>query len=476
MRVKHLLQVILLFSTVIFSLSSCFHEDNKINATCFDEILNQDEEFIDCGGPNCDECPPACDNGIFDNVEGWQEWGVDCGGPCPSCCDNGVWDNMNPDVTKNEDWIDCGGADPLCEPCELCSNGMHDEGEVFMDPITGMEVDAIDCDNDPTTECPPCNELCNDGLYNGLETLCADCGGVCPACDDSQCSNQVLDEYPEPTTSTQSETAIDCGGCLCVPCEDPILCDDGYISGYEEAIDCGGGVCEPCNSPNLCSDGELNGYETEVDCYDGEDGLSACPPCSSTCDNNQYDGLETDLDCGGAFCPPCWIEESNFINYTVSTTDSPTSQLYESQFTSCNGIFGKGTLPTGNPPMGGTRDSITWGGGISHQIAFILRDDDDAPLNWGLQGDPVVFNFLDVTAQLPNNVIFVDDDGIQYESRLNGTGVTLTNLDVDIQAFGAVDFELTVTGNFSGTLQAVTGELATITNGVIQVTWMQQIP
>jgi len=478
MRVKNFLQSIILISTIIVGFSSCFHEDNKINATCFDEVLNQDEEFIDCGGPNCDECPPACDNGIFDDVEGWQEWGVDCGGPCPSCCDNGIWDHMNPDETKNEEWIDCGGLDPLCEPCESCANGIHDPGEVFVDPTTGLEVEAIDCDNDPTTECPPCNELCNDGLYNGIETLCADCGGVCPACDVSQCTNEMIDEYdPEATTSVQSESGIDCGGCLCIPCDDLSLCSDGYISGFEEAIDCGGPYCIPCLDPSLCTDGILNGYETEVDCYDGtEIDESSCPPCDATCANFQYDGFETDTDCGGEFCPPCFSDaedaETNWLNYTVAIEGDPTTKLYESKFNTVDGFFVEGEVPTAMDP--GVPDSVTFGGGEAHQLVFFLKDDDLAPLNWSLQGDPIVLNFLAPLAASGNNVILMADNGVQYESRVNGTGITITNLDVEVQGISATEFEITFIGDFAGTLEAADGTEAYITNGDFRVQWIYE--
>jgi len=48
-------------------------------ATCVDNMLNQGETGIDCGGP-CAPCP-SC----FDNVQNQGETGIDCGGPCEPC-------------------------------------------------------------------------------------------------------------------------------------------------------------------------------------------------------------------------------------------------------------------------------------------------------------------------------------------------------------------------------------------------------
>ena len=47
--------------------------------TCDDEIQNQGEAGVDCGGP-CRACP-TCD----DDIQNQGETGVDCGGPCTVC-------------------------------------------------------------------------------------------------------------------------------------------------------------------------------------------------------------------------------------------------------------------------------------------------------------------------------------------------------------------------------------------------------
>ena len=57
-------------------MSGCLNEDNLIGENCYDGILNNGEELVDCGGPICDPCDP-CENGIWDPLLG-EQW-VDCG-------------------------------------------------------------------------------------------------------------------------------------------------------------------------------------------------------------------------------------------------------------------------------------------------------------------------------------------------------------------------------------------------------------
>ncbi|MCK4670283.1 MAG: hypothetical protein KAT43_03690 [Nanoarchaeota archaeon] len=47
--------------------------------SCFDGILNQGEEGVDCGGP-CPACPTC-----YDGIQNQGEEGIDCGGPCDLC-------------------------------------------------------------------------------------------------------------------------------------------------------------------------------------------------------------------------------------------------------------------------------------------------------------------------------------------------------------------------------------------------------
>ena len=49
------------------------------SGTCDDDLQNQGESGVDCGGP-CPACP-SCEDGI----QNQGETEIDCGGPCTSC-------------------------------------------------------------------------------------------------------------------------------------------------------------------------------------------------------------------------------------------------------------------------------------------------------------------------------------------------------------------------------------------------------
>jgi hypothetical protein len=123
----------------------CFQKSGVcIYTTCFDEIQNQGEDDVDCGGP----CP-ACES-CFDGILNQNETDIDCGGvcaPCPSCVD-GIQNG-------NETSIDCGGPD--CAPCGTCSDGIRNFQWVE-DPV-------------------------GSGIYVQVwEDVFGDCGGPCPPC------------------------------------------------------------------------------------------------------------------------------------------------------------------------------------------------------------------------------------------------------------------------------------------------------
>lgn len=182
---KLLLGFLILFSASFF-MASCLNDDNKIPPNCYDGILNNGEQFIDCGGVNCPLCDP---------------------------CENFIWE---PEL--GEQWVDCGGE---CDPCLSSFNGQLDPGE-----------EGIDCGGDTGVDC---GELCGDGLLNGNEEE-IDCGGpdcdACPTCDDMAMNG--------------NEIGIDCGGDECPDCATDGDCTNGELDGDELYIDCGGSTCPVC--------------------------------------------------------------------------------------------------------------------------------------------------------------------------------------------------------------------------------------
>lgn len=266
-----------------------------------------------CPGPNCPDNPPES---CSDELQNGDETGVDCGGSCPQSCTEPATPSCD-DQQRNQD--DCGGS---CE--NQCAQGQ------------GCRVDA-DCS--APLLCSPTSKVCTaiscaDGQQNGDEIL-VDCGGgSCPGCP----------------IGTACANAADCASAICAlgTCRASPLCEDDVQNGDETDIDCGGPDpgCERCADGASCSedadcarndcaqgtciscqDGAQNGGETDVDCGGANLG---CPRCALTrdcaldrdcqsgncsggvcvafsCDDNQQNGNETGVDCGGngPGCGPC---------------------------------------------------------------------------------------------------------------------------------------------------------------------------
>lgn len=294
-----ILRHLFIAASVAFALSSCRNEDNKIEPTCFDEVKNQGEIGIDCGGP-CPDCLPTCD----DRVRNGTEQFIDCGGedcePCATCNDNiqnAHW-KFDPNLTMAdfnsndsvgmaggvlwrlvlEQGVDCGvPCDTFC--VATCDDGIQNGDEL------GIDCGGMNC---PTSCFPP---TCGDGIQNGQETG-IDCGAPgCPDCPMPTCNDGIQNTHIEYVEVT---------------CENPL----GYFVVVEAGPDCDNDFqtsCPDCPIPT-CFDGLQNGDETGIDCDDIEN--NGCPPCDPTpsCGNGYQDGDETGVDCDddpSTICPPC---------------------------------------------------------------------------------------------------------------------------------------------------------------------------
>jgi hypothetical protein len=143
-------------------------------------VQNGDETGLDCGGDVCDACPPGggcedgddCDSGVCDpatntcsaptcddGVQNGNETGLDCGGPdCNACPPGGGCDDG--------DDCDSGVCDPVTNTCSApaCDDDVQN----------GDETD-VDCGGDTCDACDP-GEVCidDDDCVSGGCT-----GGVC---------------------------------------------------------------------------------------------------------------------------------------------------------------------------------------------------------------------------------------------------------------------------------------------------------
>ncbi len=264
--------------------------------TCSDTVQNGDEVAVDCGALGC----PPCALGKTCNLDRNCVSGICSDGVCvESRCDDGEKNGLETDV-------DCGGL--YCDQC----------------PDTRACLDDSDCTSlvCEIGFCIPAT--CFDSTKNADETD-ADCGGPCDPCDDllgclvpEDCQSGVCggDTCAEPTcedgVQNGRETGPDCGGPDCDACGDGVGC--------LRDSDCVSQVCDltssMCATP-ACDDGEFNGDETDEDCG------GSCEPCARsrscligpdctskicndqmqcttpTCEDFVANGIETDVDCGG---------------------------------------------------------------------------------------------------------------------------------------------------------------------------------
>lgn len=293
--------------------------NNQPPPTCFDNILNQDELKIDCGGSICPVCLPDCDDLISNQDEESQVSnpyviGIDCGGtvcePCASCTDgirNAHW-VRDPNLTEAdlgqpgigqtyngsiyrlimESGIDCGfPCDYVCEPTD--SDGVQNGDE-----------EGIDCGGNAAEPCPPAT--CMDGLHNGNETGidCGDAEGLCPECPYPTCYDGIQNIHIEYNQTLPAgyvmviETGIDCDNVSATSCPACIVptCFDGIQNGSESGVDCGGGCITICGEEN-CNNGVMDGNETGIDCDNDSSTLCRiCPSCSDGIKNGSENGID----------------------------------------------------------------------------------------------------------------------------------------------------------------------------------------
>jgi hypothetical protein len=104
--------------------------------------------------------------------------------------------------------------------------------------------------------------------------------------------------------------SIDCASRVCVgkKCQAP-SCTDDQQNGTESDVDCGGGTCPKCAPPRGCW--------TTTDCLTGscENGTCTAPGCK----NLVKDVNETDVDCGGVDCDPCANDKACLLNADCSS-------------------------------------------------------------------------------------------------------------------------------------------------------------
>jgi hypothetical protein len=114
------------------------------------------------------------------------------------------------------------------------------------------------------------------------------CGASCPVCADGQSCDVAADC-----------ASNDCEAKVCIPAAS---CTDGKLNGSETDTDCGGGTCNPCGLTARCT--------RATDCSSAfcDTGVCTTRAPDPTCTDQQKNGTESDLDCGGS-CDPCAVDK-----------------------------------------------------------------------------------------------------------------------------------------------------------------------
>lgn len=310
--------------------------DNS-SASCSDDVQNGDETGIDCGGSCPDSCAAAAPT-CQDQQRNQDESAVDCGGSCANKCAQGQACREDADCSSP---LLCSPTTRVCTEIS-CADGQQNGNEILVDcgggtcpgcPLGTACVNGSDCAS-AICALGACraSPLCEDDEQNGTETD-VDCGGPDPGCQ--RCADGA-------TCSVDGDCARDdCAQGICISCQDSVQ------NGGESDVDCGGAnpgcarcalgrdcaLDRDCQSGNCsggvcvafsCDDNQQNGNETGVDCGGNGAGCARCPDgsgcragadCASglcsgnvcvSCDDDTRNGVESDVDCGGAgSCARC---------------------------------------------------------------------------------------------------------------------------------------------------------------------------
>ena len=339
--------------------------------TCTDNVQNQGETGVDCGGP-CAACP-TCNDGTLNG----NETGVDCGGPdCNACPCNGTnvtisitFDNYPEEtsytlVSANGTTISQGGTyDNQADGSTISLAGCLADG-CYDFTISDAYGDGICCsygNGSYSVTDAAGNVLASGGTFTSSEVtnFCVG-GGTGPTCTDG--------------TQNGNETGVDCGGADCPACE---TCSDGIQNQGETGVDCGGpcAACPTCDTPSglaaapsdieaslswtavssatnynvrarqvgsttwatgngltgpvnftgltACTDYEFqvqSNCSTETSAWSGSSNFTTTGCSTSSCNDGIQNGTETGVDCGGE-CPACPTCTDGVMNGTETGVD-----------------------------------------------------------------------------------------------------------------------------------------------------------
>jgi hypothetical protein len=218
----------------------------------------------------------SCTNGIQDG----DETDIDCGGPCTRCAVGQTCTNA---ADCSSDSCTTDGANGL--QCTSCTNGLKD----------GLETD-VDCGK---IACP--DSLCglNQECFDSNDCASSNCDTGDTSTSPPTCQNPTPDQTCTDDDLGQQETCVDGGGAQC------------------QSI---GNLCPTCaDAPGIRNCGCTEDGDCQGDGYCDTDGTGGTVGCFS-CTNDQQDGSETDIDCGGGRCNTCAVDQGCSVDSDCSSS------------------------------------------------------------------------------------------------------------------------------------------------------------
>ncbi len=250
--------------------------------TCKNGKRDERETDLDCGGGGCEACkadkkckvnsdcaaPASCTAGVckaqpcFDGVLSGKESDVDCGGTCAAKCYVGKACNSAADCASG--FCKRSNGRGVCV-ADQCSDGIKNGDET-----------GVDCGGSCATKCAT-------GAQCAVDADCASGYSNGTHCVASSCLDRKL---------TAGETDLDCGGVNeCARCGVGMKCTvHSDCSRGPHALLCTDGTCQRPTAPG-CDDGNWTGNETDVDCGGS---------CGATCDINMM--CKSGSDCASGSC------------------------------------------------------------------------------------------------------------------------------------------------------------------------------
>jgi hypothetical protein len=189
-------------------------------------------------------------------------------------------------------------AEPDVEP------DLEPDVEPDVDPDTEPDTGecVADCFDEGASRCnDTAREVClstDDCLSWSIGEDRADGGELCDSeSREAQCVEEFIPTCDD-ELQNDAETAVDCGGSACDPCDDGVDCLTGE--------DCTSGVCsDDLCALSTCSNDVLNGDETDVDCVG---------PACTKCDVGE--GFESASDCTTGICD--FLDSNTCVDATPS--------------------------------------------------------------------------------------------------------------------------------------------------------------